>query len=166
MTGRIKSALQRRATAWAGMLTKLAKEFAPNHLKGAISSRTEERGEDTYAIILTAKKGEGTMDAAAQEYGSGLRAENDPHIIEIVPKNGPYLVFKWDKVDASQFRHTVDGKVMLTHVNHPGIFPYRGIGYLRPAINELRAKGRQELTEDVRMAILGDLSESFRHANK
>lgn len=166
MTGRIRTALNRRATAWAGMLTRIAKEFAPNHLRDVISSRVEPRGDDQYTIFLTAKIIKGrSEDAAAQEYGSGLHSENDPHLIEIVPKKGQYLVFKWDKVDYTQFRHTSDGKVMLKHVNHPGINPYRGIGYLRPAIQELKAKGRAELDVDVRNAILGDLAESFKHAN-
>lgn len=161
MTGRLRTALQRRATAWAGMLTHLAREFAPAHLQGAISSKTQERGTDTYSIIITAKG----ADAAAQEYGSGLHDEQTPHLIEILPKKGEYLVFPWDRpdVDHSRLRHTPDGKVMLKHVWHPGIRPYRGIGYLRPAINELTAKGKAELSEDVRQAILGDLSESFRH---
>lgn len=166
MTTRMRNALGRRATAWAGQLTRLAKEFAPNHLKSAIHSTSEETGEGQYTIIIYVTKREGTMDAAAQEYGSGIRSENEPHVIEIVPRNAKYLVFKWDKVDFHDFPHTADGKVMLKHVNHPGISPYKGIGYLRPAIQELKARGRKELSEDIRMAILGDLAESFRHANK
>lgn len=171
MTGRITTALRRKATNWAGMLTHIAKEFAPAHLKGVISSRVEERGDDAYTIILSAKMVQGpphvgSMDAAAQEYGSGEHDQQHPHTIPIYPKKGKYLVFKWDKVDFNEFRHTSDGKVMLTHVEHPGIRPYKGLGYLQPAINELKAKGVKELSDDVRQAILGDLAESFRHANQ
>lgn len=171
MTRRITSALRRRATNWAGQLTRIAREFAPPHLRGYISTRVEERGGDSYALMLSVKKVEGpphvgSMDAAAQEYGSGEHAENSPHKIPILPKNGKYLVFKWDKVDYHDFPHTPDGKVVLTKVEHPGIRPYQGVGYLRVAINELKAKGSRELSEDVRQAILGDISESFRHAHK
>lgn len=167
MTGRIRTALNRRATAWAGMLTRLAKEFAPNHLRGVISSKVEPRGDDRYSIFLTAKIVKGVSeDAAAQEYGSGLHDEQSPHLIEIRPKRGPYLIFKWDKVDYHEFNHTKDGRVKLPIVHHPGIHLYRGAGYLRPAINELKAKGRAELDVDIREAILGDLAESFKHANR
>lgn len=171
MARRVPSALRRMATNWAGQLTQIAREFAPPHLKGYIHSKVEERGDDFYTIILSVKKvegppHEGSMDAAAQEYGSGEHDEQGPHRIPIVPKNGKYLVFKWDKVDYHDFPHTPDGKVMLTHVEHPGIRPYQGIGYLRPAIQELKAKGTRQLSESVRQAILGDLAESFKHANK
>lgn len=171
MAGRVTTTLRRRATAWAGMLTRIAKEFAPNHIKSHISSRVEERGKDAYTIFLTARKvagppHAGSMDAAAQEYGSGEHSENSPGKYVILPKNYPYLVFKWDKVDLPLARHTRDGRVKLEKVNHPGIAPYRGSGYLRPAIQELRAKGTKELREDIRQAILGDIAESFRNANK
>lgn len=167
MTGRIRTALNRRATNWAGMLTRLAKEFAPSHLREVISSRVEPRGDDQYTIILSAKIVKGVSeDAAAQEYGSGIHAENAPHKILILPKKAKALVFKWDRVDYNDFPHTPDGKVVLRKVEHPGIYPYRGIGYLRPAIQELKAKGHAELSEEVRQAILGDLAESFKHANR
>lgn len=173
MARRIPTTLRRMATNWAGQLTRIAREFAPPHLRSFISSRVEERGDDQYAIILSVKKVEGpphvgSMDAAAQEYGSGEHAENGPHKIPILPKKGKYLVFKWDKIGGEyvDFPHTPDGKVVLTHVEHPGIRPYRGIGYLRPAIQELKAKGTRDLSEDVRQAILGDLAESFKHAHR
>lgn len=167
---RVDTSVRRRATAWAGMLTRIAREFAPDHLKSFIHSKVTERGNGMYAITVGIKidKHGPTADAAAQEFGSGIHDENFPHKITIVPTQGKeFLVFKWDKVDGQPgFRRTSDGKVMLKSVQHPGIRKYRGAGYLQPAIRELIAKGRAELDDDIRMAIIGDLSASFRHANK
>lgn len=167
---RIDNAVRRRATNWAGMLTRIAREFAPDHLKSFIHSKVTERGQGAYAITIGIKidKHGPTADAAAQEYGSGIHDENNPHKITIVPTQGKeFLVFKWDKVEGQPgFRRTSDGKVMLKSVQHPGIRKYKGAGYLAPAIRELIAKGREELGDDVRTAIIGDLSASFKNANK
>ena len=154
--------LRRRVIAWAGQLTSLAKSFAPNHLKQYIRSRVEE--SETKFIIRTTvnrfaspKEKYGTLDVRAQEYGSGLRARRGPKAkYPIVPKNKKVLAFFWEKADESIPR-LPDGRVMLDGVEHPGILAANGgQGYIAPALKELRKRARQELSKDVRQAILGD----------
>lgn len=163
----LPSAIKRRAIAWAGQLTTLAKAFAPNHLKQYIRSRVEESG--TKFIIRTTvnrfaspKEKYGTLDARAQEYGSGLRARRGPKATyPIVPKNKKVLAFFWEKADDA-IPKLPDGRVMLGKVNHPGIHAANnGQGYIAPAMKELRKRARTELSKDIRQAILGDLRQSF-----
>jgi hypothetical protein len=159
--------LLNRARAWAGQLTSLAKSYAPNHLRDAISSKVEEGNDGQIVIRITANrfanpviggKGESTLDARAQEYGSGIHSKN-PKKYPIV--GNPYLVFAWDKIP--DFMHTTkDGKAVLHQVMHPGIeAANQGQGYIRPAIKELRKRARSELQMDVRQAILSDLRKAF-----
>lgn len=165
----IPNALKRRAIAWAGQLTKMARELAPAHVRPAISSHVEE-GEDGRFVIRITSDLSKAPDARAQEFGSGLHARRVPkRLIPILPKNGKYLAFYWEVATANpnQFHMTADGKVLLTSVKHPGIeAANQGEGYIAPAMKELKARGRAELDKDVRMAILSDIRESFRHANQ
>lgn len=165
----IPAALKRRATAWAGQLTKMARELAPAHVQPAISSHIEEKENGTFIIRITADRSV-APDARAQEYGSGLHARRGPkHLIPILPKSGKYLAFFWEVATNSpeSFRMTPDGKVLLTSVKHPGIeAANEGKGYIAPAVNELRSRGRAELDTDVRQAILSDIRRSFGHANQ
>lgn len=167
MSQRLVSMIKRRSVYWAGQLTSLAKSFAPNHLKAHVRSRVEEQG--TKIIIRTSvnrfaspKEKYGTLDARAQEYGSGLRARRGTKAkYPIVPKDKKILAFFWEKADDSIPR-TPDGRVMLRKVNHPGIpAANAGQGYIGPAVKELRKRARVELGKDIRQAILGDLRQSF-----
>lgn len=171
---RMSSAIQRIATRWAGMLTTLAKEFAPIHTKEYIHSRTARRGDYAFTITVGVNLGQnpaqknGSADAAAQEYGSGLRSDQDINIgyIDIYPKTRKYLAFHWDIADANpeRFRFLPDGRVLLSHVMSPGIHPYKGLGYLRPAITELIAQANDDLKPDIVNAVVGDVVEMFKSA--
>lgn len=166
MSKRLKDNLKKRATAWAGQLTKLAKGFAPNHLKPYISSHVEAKEDGTYRIRITANRGAnptgpghpnyGSSDARAQEFGSGLRARRGPKQKYLIhPKNAKFLEFE----GTNQF----EGWIIRTmEVKHPGIkAANQGKGYLAPAMNEIRKRARAELTKEIRDAIVGDLRESF-----
>ena len=168
------NALANRARAWAGQITILAKSYAPSHIQPYISSHVEDVADGTYIIRTTVQMEDGgtenpnhagqSMDARAQEYGSGLHARRGGlKDIVIRPKNKKALVFPWDVAEnIPAFKHTQDGKVVLMEVHHPGITAANeGKGYLAPAQNEIRARGRAELSADIRMAILGDLRRSF-----
>ena len=165
------SAVRRIATNWAGQLTQYAKGFAPIHLKPFISSRVEEKSEGSYAIRLNVRMVDNpehknaSMDARAQEYGSGMRSESGggKGFIPIRPKGHKFLAFKWEVADANpdKFNFLPDGRVLLPSVKSPGIFPYRGEGYLRPAIRLIQDKGKDLLTEELRQAITADIYESF-----
>ena len=175
---RLSTSLLRRARSWAGQLTTIAKSLAPNHVKAAIHSHVEERGEDTFIIRIMADR-KMAPDARAQEYGSGLharRGEKKKYLIR--PKNKKVLAFYWDVLDdpdgidrvfnSPKFAgFTPDGRGMFRYVEHPGIEAANsGKGYIAPAMIELRKRARAELTKDVRDAILGDLRASFGRKSK
>jgi len=161
-TSSLPTNIYRRAVAWAGQLTSLAKSYAPTHIKPYIHSKVEDTGDGVYIIRITADRGAnpiqkyGSLDARAQEYGSGIRARRGGKgMIDIVPKTQPNLVFagtnEWE------------GYIIRTkHVSSPGIPAANdGAGYIAPAVNELRARGKAELQQDIRQAILSDIRRSF-----
>lgn len=164
-SNRLSLALQRRAIAWAGQLTSLAKNLAPNHVRPAISSHVEKKDEGTFLIRITSDR-KIAPDARAQEFGSGIHSKKfgKKDFITIRPKNKKVLAFPWEVANASpeKFKFLPDGRVMLPSVQHPGIEAANGgQGYIAPAIKELRARARADLDREVRQAILGDLRESF-----
>ena len=172
MTQRLANKLKRRASAWAGQLTSLARSFAPNHLKPYIHSKVEEKGDGNFIIRITADRfanptgpghpNYGSSDARAQEFGSGLRARRGAK--KKYPIQGhPFLVFPWDVATQNPDQFTMhEGKVVLAQVMHPGIEAANsGKGYIAPAMNELRKHARAELSKDIKEAIVGDLRESF-----
>ncbi len=171
MSNRLSDTLKRRAIAWAGQISTLAKGFAPNHLKAHIRSKVETKDNGTFIIRTTVDRSAnslpkyGTADARAQEFGSGLRARRGPKAkYPIYPKNKKVLAFHWEVATSNpeNFKFTPDGKVLLGSVQHPGIHAANaGKGYIGPAQNEIRKRGRAELDKDIRQAILGDLRESF-----
>lgn len=170
MSIRLTAAIKRRAIAWAGQLTKLAKSFAPNHLRPYISSRVEQK-ETGFVIRIMADRNAnpiekyGSADARAQEFGSGLKARRGAKKKYLIkPKNKKVLAFPWAVADANpeRFKFTSDGRVMLGSVMHPGIqAANNGKGYIAPAMKELKKRGKAELKNDIRQAILGDLRQSF-----
>lgn len=174
MANSIPPAIQRIATRWAGMLTIIAKEFAPRHIAEYIHSSTSPAGDGKVSITISVNldanplpKG-GSADARAQEFGSGLNTTRYGKMgyITILPKKRKFLAFDWEVANMApeRFRFLPDGRVMLRSVQSPGIHPYKGLGYLKPAIDELRAKGKEDLDRDIRSAITGDLREAFKHA--
>lgn len=164
MSKRLQAKLRRRAIAWAGKMTRLAKALAPNHVKPAISSHVEAKEDGTFLIRTTADRSV-APDARAQEYGSGLRARRGPKKkYPILPKNRKLLAFNWEVANNNpdKFSFLPDGRVILASVEHPGIqAANNGKGYIAPAQVQLRKDARKELDEDIREAILADLRESF-----
>lgn len=162
MSQRLISALKRRAVAWAGQTTSLAKAYAPSHLKPYIHSKVEEPELGRFIIRTMVDRNAnpqpsyGSLDARAQEYGSGLRARRGAKKKYIIqPKTAPFLEF----LGTNEF----DGWLIRTsQVKHPGIrAANNGKGYIAPAANEIRKRGRAELSRDVRESILGDARASF-----
>lgn len=169
MTDRLVNNLRRRATAWAGQLTSLAKSYAPKHIKPAISSHVEDKQDGQFIIRITADRAE-APDARAWEFGSGIHARRGPKVkYPILPKTKKFLAFKWDVADANpeKFRFAPDGRVLLTSVKHPGIVAANGgQGYIAPAMKELRKRAKIELSKEIKDAIVGDLRESFGRKSK
>lgn len=164
MSARLTQALKKRAISWAGQLTRLAKSFAPNHVKPAISSSVEVKNDNTFIIRTTANR-RIAPDARAQEFGSGLRARRgSKKKYPIQPKTKRALAFSWEVASSNPENFTMlpDGRVLLMEVQHPGIQAANGgKGYIAPAIKELKKRAKAELDKDMREVILGDLRQSF-----
>jgi hypothetical protein len=162
-TQQTQSALLRSARYWAGQLTSLVKSNAPQHLKGGISSSARESEAGVISITIEAKG----KDAHAQEYGSGLHAQyRAKKKYPIEPKNKTYLAFFWEKANPG-IPKLPDGRVILQHIEHPGINPYvgelGGKGFIRPAIKQFRKeiKNNPRIMQPIRDAILGDIKKAF-----
>lgn len=164
MSKRLATNLKKKAAAWAGQLTRLAKGFAPSHVKPAISSAVESKDDGTYIIRITANRAV-APDARAQEFGSGLHARRGvKKKYLITPKTQKVLAFNWEVANANpeRFVFAPDGRVLLPSVQHPGIEAANsGKGYIAPAMKELRKRAKAELDKEVKDAIMGDLRESF-----
>jgi len=173
MSKRLDTNLKNTAKKWASEITKLAKSFAPSHLRGGISTRSIVTGQGTYALETVAVGD----DAAAQEHGSGERKRDRRRKrarYPIRPKPGnKYLAFNWEVANQNPEKFTFldDGRVILPQVMHPGIHPYKSPGapvegYIRPAYALIRKKARKELSHDMYTAIIGDLRQAFKEPKK
>jgi hypothetical protein len=153
----LSTALQEIATSWSGQIQSLAESLAPAHVRPAISVRTEVN--ETQAVITISASKSIVPDAIAQELGSGLRATQGPKkFIDIYPKRGTYLIFDGTNAWAGQ-------TIFTKHVNHPGINPANeGKGYIMPAVQEVVAKGKAELSQAVRSAISVTIKQAFTSA--
>lgn len=161
----LQTNLKRRAIAWAGQLTRAARGYAPAHIAPYIHTTVQE--EDTGFVLRLGVQNKnptgpghpnfGTSDARAQEYGSGQRAQRRGiGFISIDARYKPQLIFPGT--------HEFEGMTIFTqHVDHPGIKAANdGEGYLRPAVKNLRARMRAELTEDLRDAIRTTMRMTFK----
>ena len=169
MASRLSNNLKRRVSAWAGQITSLARSLAPSHVRPAISSKVETKGEGEF-IIRTIADRRIAPDARAWEYGSGIHSRRGAKKkYTIAPRNKSVLAFNWEVANASpeKFSFAPDGRVLLHSVQHPGIQAANGgQGYIGPALKEVRRRGKAELSKDIRDAILGDLRQSFGRKNK
>lgn len=161
---RLSNNLKRRASAWAGQITSLARSLAPSHIRSAIFSKVETKDDGTFIIRIKADR-RLAPDARAWEFGSGLHARRGAKKkYTIAPKTKKVLAFHWDVATANpeNFTFASDGRVLLYSVQHPGIQAANsGQGYIAPALKEIRRRGKAELSKDVRDAILGDLRRAF-----
>jgi hypothetical protein len=173
---KLENAIYRKAISWAGQITRLAKSMAPAHLRVGISSIVEKKKEGIFTIRVRSVGGNREKDklygsdARAQEFGSGLRARRGPKgKILIAPRYKKALAFPWEVAtqNPDQFTMLEDGRVLLKSVEHPGIeAANNGKGYLAPAINEVRKRGRENLTKELRLAILSDIRTAFSRGKK
>jgi hypothetical protein len=169
---RTLEALKRETNEAGKSLVRKIQSHAPNHIKPHIIYRPRYSGKDKATITVFVKKKKvdsggrnGTVDALAQEYGSGLHDQRGEHFIPI-PKRGKKLMsFYWEK--APEFMKTKKGKhagkVVLTKVNHPGIMPYRGEGYMGVGFDDWykSPEGRGAITRGFKTAISTDVKISL-----
>lgn len=90
--------------------------------------------------------------AMAFEYGSGKHAGGDTY--PIVPKNKKILAFHWDKAHPDIPR-LPDGRVMLGHVDHPGV---AARPFMKDAVKNTREERlkllRQETEKNIRRSLI------------
>jgi hypothetical protein len=148
-----------------GYLTKQVKANAPNHLKDGITSSTiidESNKRVTISVLVDMKKApaedgtRGHKDARAQEYGSGLHStKGTPATYKILPKKSKVLMFPWQPAEpmaargSSKYYGDFGGRWMFTEVDHPGIAPYKGKGYLRISIEKARPYIKNVIRETI-----------------
>ena len=155
---------------YAGLITKTAKEYAPNnHLKNNIVSTVEiSQGKYIIRVRVTGP------DARAREYGSGIHARRSATSrhqlgpkgkILIRPKAGKkFLAFPWD-VANDNIPRLPDGRVLLREVQHPGVeAANNGKGYIAPAVNDVRKQIRERFGRDVARGIRLDIRAAFKGA--
>lgn len=96
--------------------------------------------------------------AAAYEFGSGIHAtKGAKQKYPINPKNKKFLAFLWPKVDGDpSFRRLPDGRVLLEHVEHPGV---EARPFLMPTHEENKAEFKRILGKGFKAEILA-------HGNK
>ncbi len=162
MAGEITTVLEARIGQLALALQTLVRDYAPNHLKGfvvvngtvtATRATLSIRVENTMPVQKY-----GSADAAAQEFGSGPSStKGSSWDGSIVPVNGTYLKFYWEKVGDI---------VYTTHVQSPGIRPYEGRGYVAPAIAEFKTTVLPSIDPDIRDAVNLAIRKSFPGATK
>ena len=91
--------------------------------------------------------------AAAQEFGSGLRAEDESarHVIIIEPRYAKALAFRWPDgpKDNPAYDHR-SGLFFFRRVRHPGVPPHP---YLRPALASVRSEAAVTIMEAVAAAL-------------
>lgn len=157
--------IKRKATQWAKKLTTLAKNNAPKHIAPHIYS-TSSAGEGRAQITLGVRRVEtfnelgavgnyGTTDAYAQEYGVD-------HEYPITPRPGKYyLSFPWEKADPTTGRVLPNGEVLMKSVTHKPFPPYRGKGFLHPAVEEWRAQLEGTESKEIAQAIMADIKKDF-----
>jgi hypothetical protein len=152
-----------------------AASLAPNHIKkhigAVVTSRTD--GWSIKWIVNVHEDGQ-TADAAAQEYGSGLYGAEKKKYIIAPKKPGGVLAFSWEVADHAALQGNINrrmgdarragmtaadarrdgskfygfgtgGKLLFNWVEHPGIRPYKGRGYLGEAMR----LGQNEISDMV-----------------
>lgn len=165
MADDILMSIEGRLQQLGDALQVLVRDYAPVHLKGAIEVQTFV-APTRVTISIRVQAGQqpvqkyGTEDAAAQEFGSGPRSTKGSEWNGIiVPVNRTYLVFE----DTNEY----EGQIIHTKLVHsPGINPYQGRGYVRPAIEEFKSTVLPSIDPDIRQAVNIAIRKSFPGAGK
>lgn len=152
--------------------SELAPSHIKNHIGAVVSSRTD--GWSIKWIVNIHEDGP-TADAAAQEYGSGIHGAEKKKYVIVPKKPDGVLAFEWQKADRAALQKNINrrmgnarkagdgspglarrdgskfygfgtgGKLLFNWVEHPGIKPYKGRGFLGEAMR----LGKEEISEMV-----------------
>lgn len=151
----ILSALAEVARLFAEKAAQKSRDVgAPKGIADAFVIHPPTQNQSTSSVEIGNKH----PAAAAYEFGSGIHAtKGSAGKYPIVPKNRQFLAFLWPKVDGDpSFRRLPDGRVLLTHVEHPGV---EAKPYLMPTHEENKAEFRKILGRGFKAEILA-------HGNK
>ena len=166
---RLSDTIATRLTPLVQILKNTIVDFAPNHLKPYIhvTMRTEH---DVAIIRVHVDRGEhpsqreGSLDARAQEFGSGLRAQiGETGYIRFAARNAEALVFP----GTNQWAGKTIYMPYPRKVNHPGIYAANDDkGYVRPAIQEFEGTIINALDPTIRDDVNFEIRMAFGHATR
>lgn len=135
----IHAALLRSGDLLAGQIKiNVRDKGLPDDISKSTEVEPPERMENIQFIDVVVHTGENEAPmAGAFEWGSGLHStKGEPAKYPIDPIKGEYLAFEWEnepKIIQERAPHLPDGRVLLKHVDHPGVRPEP---YMAPAIQE------------------------------
>ncbi len=187
MTDNLISNLRKSSKRWATQITTDATRNLGKFSKLIkVTSKTVD-DEGKLVIVTTGRATQkGKPVARAYEYGSGRRSRSpktSPHqmgsrgFIRIAPVRKKVLAFFWDKVDANtpagkkflgvSKTSSPPGKALFAYVDHPGVkAANNGKGYIKPAVDKVRAQIRKDVPADVHKAALGSFKKNFGATKK
>lgn len=169
MSSRLSNAIAARLVPMAQILKNTIVDFAPRHLVPYIHVTTRQEGELSI-IRIDVNRGEnpsqreGSLDARAQEFGSGLSAQiGDKHLIRFAARNAPALIFDGTNGWVGKTIYMP----VPRKVNHPGIqAANQGEGYIRPAVREFEGTIINALDPTIRSDIDFEIRTTFGHATQ
>lgn len=136
-------------TAWGGLVAQTAELKAPVDTGRLARSIHAGEAQAVTETFITIQVGTNVEYAAAQEFGSGIHAENpaDRQLILIEAKHKKALAFKWKNgpTDISAYDEQ-SGLWFFRRVWHPGVPAHP---YLRPAVKETFPTGRRLVLESI-----------------
>lgn len=174
--------LRKRAGSWASQITRNAHKNLGRYKKLInVSSevRSDNRGriivQSTAYPIQRSEYGDIKRVARAYEYGSGLHGFQRKKY-KIAPRRAKALAFYWEKTynfnddDWEKLEGSpkfikvsdTDGRLLFRWVDHPGVeAANNGQGYLFPAVDLVRKRIADQVTEDVMEQFIGDFRSIF-----
>jgi hypothetical protein len=126
-------------------------EKAPSDIAFTVTSPIEQGGVSSIEVHATHPA------VAAFEYGSGIHAKESPGKYPIDPVSKNFLAFLWPKVNGDpSFRRLPDGRVLLSHVEHPGV---EARPFMKPTLQENQEEFKRILGQAFRVEIMKDTAE-------
>lgn len=188
-------AIENAASEWAKLAKEEAQRIAPKHIAPYIVSSVGGKRSSGYRITLGVRvvhtqTTDGTDDAWAQEYGSGVHVGRGTYPIRAVRKkalafitNNPVAI-KFSKsqrargveplaqspATKAKAKSTLSGNIVLVRkpasVSHPGIAKFNGVGYLHPAAKTSMEVMMWAESPKIAKAIRIDVVDMFKGRNK
>jgi hypothetical protein len=193
VTNNTTIAIENAAKEWSKLAKEEAQRIAPKHISPFITSSVSGKRSSGYTINLGVKvvhtqTTDGTDDAWAQEYGSGVHAGRGTYPIKAIRKKALAFitanprVIKYSKANRkveplaqspttkAKAKSTLTGNIVLVRspqvVKHPGIAKFNGVGYLHPAAKTAMEVMSWAEAPKIAKAIRIDIVNSFKGKRK